>query len=128
LLNYRYLDGDGTACAIGPYQLTVDGGGSGVKNTTDRRADVTLYTEVHLRGCSLSLQVDVTDTKTTANMSSVAGDLTVYSVNNISGVGVGTKYSSDGRSVECQGQYEMTLQPPPMDTSSMPIAGTITTL
>ena len=120
MLTYHYLDG--SACDIGPYLITVDGGGSGVKNTTDNRNDVIIDTEVHLRGCSLSLQVDVTNTKTALAMSSVAGNLTVYNVSNISGIGNGAKFSADGQ-VECQGEFEMILEPPPMSTSTMPIAG-----
>lgn len=117
MLTYRYLDG--AACDIGPYLITVDGGGAGVKNTTDNRNDVIIETEVHLRGCSLSLGVNVTNTKTTLAMSSVSGNLTVYNVSNISGVGSGAKYDANGK-VECTGEFEMILAPPP---ATLPIAG-----
>ena len=112
MLNYRYLDGD--ACDVGPYLISVDGGGSGVKNTTDRRADVTIYTEVQLSGCSLRLQVDIINNRSDLQESTVQGNLTVYNVNRISGVANGIKYDLDGK-VQCEGQFELTLEPPPPD-------------
>lgn len=104
VLSYRSISNPD--CAIGPYEIAV-AGGAGVVTTTDTRPDTVIQTDVHLRGCTLSLKIEVTNAMTDATMSVAKGNLTVYDEDTISGVGSATKYLDNGES--CQGPFELTL-------------------
>lgn len=107
---YTYMGGTtlpGTnTCPVGPYLLTVDGGGSGTKNLTTNFPNRSITTDLVLKGCDVGLQVTVNTTGGDP-IAVVDGDMRI--INNDLLMGTVRGQATDGSGQWCDASFEARL-------------------